>query len=102
MWYTPLCIVREVSEAPKTTQANAIALDRPPELDGKILLLKTSYTWVAEHIQAITELEAPSLLGSFQRCCAHCWERKTISSLTHWWTLHAMVDLEGKLCPHGQ
>lgn len=49
MWYNPLGTVREASEALETIQAGVIALDCPPELDGKILLLKTSYALVVEH-----------------------------------------------------
>lgn len=38
----------ELWESPKTIHDTAIALGNPPELDGKILLLKTPHTFIGE------------------------------------------------------
>lgn len=50
----------------QTSQATAISLGHPPELDRKTILLKTPYAWVIGYGKLTgTDLEAPTLLAGF-------------------------------------
>lgn len=66
-------------------QAAANALEDPPEVDRKALLLKTPESHNTWRNQAVIDLEVlPQLAGflSAARFCAHSWRKKGILGLT--------------------
>ena len=73
--------LRGPPEAPGTTQAAAIALGCPPELDGKIPLLKPSHTGDRE-VTLVLALKLLAGLHNITRYCAGFWEIKVLASLT--------------------
>lgn len=58
--------LRRLPEAPNTTQASAIPLGRPPELDSETLLLKTALPYNPEHRET-TQADQDTLLASLPR-----------------------------------